>query len=516
MPRYSTSGVLAAGFGGDGHYLSINGQQMFRSPSQCIEWLNDAEVVTAGGDYARIVAVRADGPPDNERLLYQGPSLATRCGGNRWAVRIPNGPWRLDDGSDVVEAVEHFGRDGSLVTWVWEGGGLKVRGRVIEPTDLCTGIQVFSADVLLYQARGAVQVVGMPMPRLLPGVAQHLRVCQHKGSWWAIYQSTFNDRLVCHPFDGPERGYILNGVWGTPEGFAYRPDLCSVDGRLRACWAVVESEFPHQVREVLDLESLPVVNLLASDPIEIPDDPDEPEEPSVIPNLTDRVIARWNARGLSDFQKRAYAQGGKGLIQLGQAHFTRDFALEIRPELLAQGIKTDLEFYHNPIPGTSYQVSPDILLLTTSDGVVHSIKVVGSDHATDEAMGAPKWTFGQPAWFEQGPPNPADRRDPASVDLGPSPLTAGDDGDHGDEDDTPPASDLQQLRASVSELTQRLDAIQADLAELEQVMVDAAKAANDRLTTLENTAVTLPKLRARGRASVSWSGVSIDVPVVPE
>lgn len=94
--------------------------------------------------------------------------------------------------------------------------------------------------------------------------------------------------------------------------------------------------------------------------------------------------------------------------------------------------------------------------------------------------------------------------------LAPIAPTGGDNGDPGDEDDgdtapdKPPvscncAADLKQLRAA--------------LAELEQVMVDAAKAANDRFVKLETAPEKpLPELVARGKVY----GLKIELPVVPK
>lgn len=137
-----------------------------------------------------------------------------------------------------------------------------------------------------------------------------------------------------------------------------------------------------------------------------------------------------------------------------------------------------------PIPGSDETVDGDLILF--EDG--HMFDVLGSEE-----------TESTPSWHDEGF---TDRTD---VYVAVTPVTGGDDPDPGDEndgDDNPPtpkpSDDMAAVLALIHELDEGLHHARVELAdmrrsltEMEQVMVDAAKAANDRLTKLENAPVVL-------------------------
>ena len=285
--RYNSKGDYAAGVGGDGHFLSINKIPVLPAPSSNIGWITDNEVASNRDGFAVIIAKHLNG---SERVLYTGPSLTFRVGGGRWAVEQSHGVWLLDTG-ERIPTVECFGLDGTLATWTWEGGGLALNGTEVEHGHV-SGVQIYHRNCYRYQLDGGViRCTGLPLPVTLPGVAMNLRMTLHEGKWWCLYQSTHTGTLVAHPYDSL-MGYHLT----SPGENAFRPDICSVGRQLRACWASVESEFPHQQHEVNVLD-YSLVDLNAN-PVPTPVPTPEPEpEPMPEPgSLLDLVTEIYNKR----------------------------------------------------------------------------------------------------------------------------------------------------------------------------------------------------------------------------
>jgi hypothetical protein len=135
---------------------------------------------------------------------------------------------------------------------------------------------------------------------------------------------------------------------------------------------------------------------------------DGPLEP--LPDYGGHVADRWNQLNMDELQQQAFLRDGKAGIQQLQIHFTRKIALD----MIDDGIDAWLEFYHNPIPGTSIYLEPAIVLVD-GFGPTQSAKVIGGS-ARDN------WTFGHPQWYVGRLPNPNDRRDPVTADIGPSPF----------------------------------------------------------------------------------------------
>lgn len=239
-------------------------------------------------------------------------------------------------------------------------------------------------------------------------------------------------------------------------------------------------------------------------------DPEEPPvpDPVAVPNLSGISNAQWAAHDMPTRQLAAYRAGLKPAILQLQAHYFARLT-PIVQSALPVGWRAMWERYRNNVPGTSWNWLPDQFLLIDPNGFVHSVKVIqGASEAEhrrhdvweldEQGERRYKWVLGDPAWNHLTVIGHVDGRlEHVTVDeplmeplpesaLGPSPFTGGDGPDPGDEDDVVPNPGTNVPNVGTCDCAAELAELRAQLAVQEQVMVDAAKAANDRLTKLEN------------------------------
>lgn len=384
MPKFNSRGGIAAGYGGDGHVCSINGEVVLGPPAATPGWINDYEVMSSTYNVPEgptTYAIHKD--TKEKRILYQGALDFSVCGGGRWAVKpyAPGGAsnWILDNGEVFERPLMGFSADGrATISWVWAGGGLLLNDRHLSDA-VVYDAQAFDPNTAIWVENGQVRTLNMPIPTMLPGGFHNLQVAIHNGEYWVLYQSEFNGRLVAHPFHSTE-GYYFNEPFNPyiSETWAYRPDIVSVDGNLNVCWAVIESEFPSQVRfRRQNMEDWPTkVQLLdkvaeTPKPVPPPTKP-KPEEPKVpTPELKPEakiiITDVWNAKIGKALEGKT--EGKEAAAATSDVLFEAAFhAHQIDPRI---GL-------YPKTSGTNYNGFGEDIILIKEDGKVFWKDVVGS------------------------------------------------------------------------------------------------------------------------------------------
>jgi hypothetical protein len=236
-----------------------------------------------------------------------------------------------------------------------------------------------------------------------------------------------------------------------------------------------ESEF-HEITRA-ELDQLPTFEIPSEPPIDPPPSPEEPAVPDSLLPLVEQVFARR----LGSLSRPATVDECAAVMN--------EVAWLARAD--GWGLSKKPGGNHGTQPRTDIPIAYDILQHKPSDTLWDALGP--SEDPT------PKWGEAEP------------HHDPNRPWIAPvEPLAGGDDGDPGDEDDgqgeDEPKPPVCACKAEIAKLT-------ADVAELEQVLVDAAKAANERLTLLEmvkDKPVDLPELVARGKVF----GLRVELPVV--
>jgi hypothetical protein len=463
FPRVNAQGRVVSGAG----VLFLDGQPLGEIGWNPV-WFNDGSFIyNAARDGLRIydLASRKSFQLDARELI----ELA--AGGGMWAGRhAPSNTLVVSGGGEIPgagqpclssrgELIYRVGDDKiepsiCLTAAAWGDG----RGRIIAHTGQDVTVGPFEArPVLIDTPSGSAWVLCMTRTGF------HLRPLSSNVGYWINTgeDHNINAHAVCI-------GTVIKCVWQDTQGHLFDKDV--------------------------DL-SEPRVQLPVSGPIVLPDPP-KPEEPPVseykIPedlrDQRDTVIEVRNRL----FPPDKYVDDRDDL-----ATWAKEIARELKrkyrtlPIGLARA-KPGSDNHGGPTAAVPEGFVTDIVCI--ANGVHWDFKADGGRVSDNAAL----WNLEDD---ERNYPPIADRFVPIEkIESG-----GGDNGDPGDEDPPKPpvevpvcncAADLKQIRGA--------------MAELEQVMVDAAKAANERITKLEYFAV-MP-LVARGK----FYGLKIELPVEPK
>lgn len=272
---------------------------------------------------------------------------------------------------------------------------------------------------------------------------------------WLLSVAVNQGRIVLHPWDSTD-GYVVWNLVTQGPFFGYA--AVQLGNSIRVVGARTEGEQPGDLLTVdVDL-SAPRVSLVATDEPEPPESEPPDPEPDPMPEPT-------------------------SLLPDVEAEYAK-YTKPLKPE--DYGAILNAVAWKHRADGWGLSVKPDGNRVPSPQGVDVAYDIL-HHHPTDTLWGC----FGDngPNWGLEDPHGRADR--PWLAPIQPS---GGDDGDPGDEDDgqTTDPADLVAVLALLHEADERIHHLEVDvgelrrsLAEQEQVMVDAAKAANDRLTKLE-------------------------------
>lgn len=256
MPRCNAYMSWAAGVGGAVPLL-VDGRVVHPVPAPCADWLryDGWEVVcSTWGDAEGIRLVAIDGRTGATRLLQDGAYNAITAGGGHWGgAQEGSGQWQVDGvPTPLVDPADPqlgnlpvigFGRDGSIATKMNHATGLVVNG-VLWSTALVWDVNIIDAQTGIWQEPSGVRVKGMPMPIMLPGWKNHLRVARVNGQWWPLYLAAdANGQLVTHPPDS-----LIGYAFTLPGAPCDRPDISS-DGQyqIAVVWGTAASESVGQI-----------------------------------------------------------------------------------------------------------------------------------------------------------------------------------------------------------------------------------------------------------------------------
>jgi hypothetical protein len=337
---------------------------------------------------------------------------------------------------------------------------------------------VVSRSQAFWMEHGQPRTIGLPVPKVLPGPVYWPHVLAIHDRWWICYHSTDERGIVLHPVDSFD-GYRIT----APPAFYLAATV--VDGKAALAWGLGADDERADSR-VVDVATEPRVNLAAPPPpdrpVDPPTDPIDPPEEKPVPEP---------ASLLPDVEAE-YAKYQKPLKPEDYGTILNAVAWKNRAE--GWGLSEKPQGNHVPAPHDRFDengqrvtvwVAYDILHHQPSNTLWGCFNDNGPNWGLEDYHGDPN---GRP-W------------------LAPVAPSGGDDGDPGDEDDGDGEGEPKP------EPCKECVGLKSKVDELEELLLDMAKAADERFLKLENAKppeMVLPALVARG----TFYGLKIELPVV--
>lgn len=271
MPRYSRSGLIAAGIAGN---IVSRAGKFIAKPAGGACWFDDQEMI-----YARKI-----GEPDVWALrAHDGMVEIAKDEKGATELRAGGGVWAAELGGPGVRSNRHpflplaglrdVGPDGTLAYCRDRQVGLGLILRALDgatttlvtETAACRDVQVHNPTQATWIQGGRIRSsYGDPVtpdgrcgvPRVVTLAGKRLLLYWHEDSQ--------GERLLLQTEWGNPVGYVLTKPGQVKDGKAdwpaFRPDLIALS-EVKACWSITEAEGPTSIRErVIDL-SRPTVDL---------------------------------------------------------------------------------------------------------------------------------------------------------------------------------------------------------------------------------------------------------------